>query len=356
MSKDALLERYGWWASLNHGGMLIAPSKLAGRFDETIEPLPEWRASRLRREVLRVRDGNAESVSALLDTLFEDIVGLHSVRWVKGADVSKEHTRTSNAGEALRPARMWIGDNGARLAVFYPDQPSGGLRAPSGYRIGVGRGRRAVVRVVEWLRKSNEKVALIVTGRQLRLVHAGADYEAFCEWNTDLWFQEGMPGAQVDALRLLLSTEALTPAKPGAPSPLLGAIAESRKGQAELSGALGERVRQAVELLIQASGSQLLPLVQDTQRRVGERDVYLAATRLVMRCVIVLFAEARELLPRTNPIYEQSYGLQALRVELERQSGGRASERLRTCYGAWPRLLGLFSFSGTLVVIHSAAA
>jgi hypothetical protein len=43
--------------------------------------------------------------------------------------------------------------------------------------------------VVEWLRKSNEKVALIVTGRQLRLVHAGADYEAFCEWDTDLWFQ-----------------------------------------------------------------------------------------------------------------------------------------------------------------------
>jgi hypothetical protein len=343
VSRDALLERYAWWASLNHGGMLIAPSKLAGRFAESIEPLPEWRASRLRRDVLRARDGNSESVSSLLDTILEDIVGLHQVRWVKGSDVSKDHTRISNAGEALRPARMWIGDNGARLAVFYPDQASGGLRVPSNYRIGVGRGRRAVVRVVEWLRKSNEKVALLATGRQLRLVHAGSDYEAFCEWDTQLWFQEGAPGPQVDALRLLLSTDAVTPAKPGTPSPLVGAIAESRKGQAELSATLGERVRQAVELLIQASGPQLLPLVHDKLRRVEERDVYLAATRLVMRCVIVLFAEARELLPRTNPIYEQSYGLQALRVELERQSGGRASERLRTCYGAWPRLLGLFS-------------
>jgi hypothetical protein len=343
VSRDALLERYAWWASLNHGGMLIAPSKLAGRFAESIEPLPEWRASRLRRDVLRARDGKSEGVSTLLDTLFEDIVGLHHVRWVKGSDVSKEHTRISHAGETLRPARMWIGDNGGRLAVFYPDQGSGGLRVPSNYRLGVGRGRRAVVRVVEWLRKSNEKVALLATGRQLRLIHAGADYEAFCEWDTDLWFQEGAAGPQVDALRLLLSTDALTPPKPGTPSPLLAAIAESRKGQAELSATLGERVRQAVELLIQASGPHLLPLVQDKQRRVEERDIYLAATRLVMRCVIVLFAEARELLPRTNPIYEQSYGLQALRVELERQSGGRASERLRTCYGAWPRLLGLFA-------------
>jgi hypothetical protein len=323
--------------------MLIAPSKLAGRFEETIEPLPEWRASRLRRAALRARDGRAEDVSGLLDTLFEDVIGLNRVQWVKGADVSKDYTRTSNAGETLRPARMWFGNNGARLAVFYPDQASGGLRVPSGYRIGVGRGRRSVVRLVEWLRKSNEKVALLATGRQLRLVHAGADYESFCEWDTDLWFQEGAPGPQVDALRLLLSTEALTPTQPGSLSPLLEAIAESRKGQAELSGVLGERVRQAVELLIQASGPQLLPLVQDAQRHVEERDVYLAATRLIMRCVIVLFAEARELLPRTNPIYEQSYGLQALRVELERQSGGRAAERLRTCYGAWPRLLGLFS-------------
>lgn len=343
MSKDPLLERYGWWASLNHGGMLVAPSKLAGRFDETIEPLPEWRASRLRRDVLRARDGNADNVSALLDTLFEDVAGLHHVEWLKGSDVPKDYTRTSNAGDALRPARLWTGANGARLAVFYPDQASGGLRVLSGYRIGIGRGRRAVVRVVEWLRKSNEKVALLATGRQLRLIHAGADYEAFCEWDTDLWFQEGVPGPQVDALRLLLCPRALTPPAAGAVSPLLGAIAESRKGQAELSGALGERVRQAVELLIQAAGPRLLELLREPQRRVAERDVYLAATRLIMRCVIVLFAEARELLPRTNPTYEQSYGLQALRVELERHAGGRSTERLRTSYSAWPRLLGLFS-------------
>src|SRR5690606_5926577 len=60
--------------------------------------------------------------------------------------------------------------------------------------------------------------------------------------------------------------------------------------------------------------------------------------------VVVLFAEARQddLLPRNNPIYEQSYGLASLREQLDRLSGGRASERLRHSHSAWPRLLGLF--------------
>lgn len=46
-----------------------------------------------------------------------------------------------------------------------------------------------------------------------------------------------------------------------------------------------------------------------------------------MRMVVVLFAEARELLPGDNPIYHSSYGLQGLRELLERAGGGAALER-----------------------------
>jgi hypothetical protein len=58
--------------------------------------------------------------------------------------------------------------------------------------------------------------------------------------------------------------------------------------------------------------------------------------------VVLLFAEARDLLPRDNPIYHGSYGLQGLREALERLGGGAAHERLRLRYGAWPRALALF--------------
>ena len=92
-------------------------------------------------------------------------------------------------------------------------QASRGILEDEGYtvftaadaqRLGVGRGRRPVSRVLEWLRKSDQKVALVTNGSQWRLIHAGADYDAWCEWDTELWFEEGVPGPQITALRVLL--------------------------------------------------------------------------------------------------------------------------------------------------------
>jgi hypothetical protein len=85
--------------------------------------------------------------------------------------------------------------------------------------------------------------------------------------------------------------------------------------------ALGERVRLAVETLIQGS---TLPA------RITAKDTYVAATRMIMRIVVILFAEARELLPVGNPNYHRAYSLQGLR------------EQLQDDFTAWPRLLGLF--------------
>ncbi len=122
---------------------------------------------------------------------------------------------------------------------------------------------------------------------------------------------------------------------------MLTAIEDSRQSQAELSAELGERVRQAVEILIKESVSADKDLSVRDELRVNERDIYVAATRLVMRLVVVLFAEARDLLPRSQPFYHDSYGLQGLREQLDRVSGGR-SATLRHRRSAWLRVLALF--------------
>jgi hypothetical protein len=216
-----------------------------------------------------------------------------------------------------------------RLPVFLDDAP----------RLGVGRGRHPVSRVLQWLRTTGHPLALLSNIRQWRLISAGLDADAWAEWDVDLWFEEGRPGPQVTALQALISPRALAPPRPGEPGPLLAAIQASRRGQAELSAELGEQVRLAIELLIQAHGPRLDRL---RGRAVSPRDIYLAATRVVMRMVVVLFAEARDLLPRDNPVYHASYGLQGLREVLERVAGGAAAERLRLRFGAWPRALALF--------------
>ncbi|XXY18798.1 hypothetical protein WME88_03990 [Sorangium sp. So ce216] len=344
-------EPYAWWASLNHGGLLIAPSRLAEHFPPRIEPLPAAMGERLRRDLTRLHEGGDERLAAFLDTVLEDLLGLHKVRFKKGSEVDKTWSQPAVTGEILRPRRVWLGPNGAVLPVFV-DTTVG--------RLGVGRGKRPVSRVVEWLRRIGQdpafktaglappRVALLAGTRQIRLIHAGTDYDAFCEWDTALWFSGGAPGPQVQALRALLSAEALTPPAEGKLSKLVEAIQASRQGQAELSSALGERVRQAVELLIRESAPVLEPIDAGEHAdpaepgRVARRSIYVAATRLVMRCVVILFAEARELLPRSNAVYEGSYGLEGLRAQLDRMAGGRAAERLRHSHGAWPRLVSLF--------------
>ena len=244
-------------------------------------------------------------------------------------------------GETIKPRRIWHAGEGVVLPVFVADSAGTGAHYADEGRLGIGRGRRVVARVIEWLRRSGEKIALLTNGRQWRLLHAGADYDAWCESDTDLWFEEGVPGPQVTALRILLGEPALRPGSAGEPPPLIAAILASRRGQAELSAVLGERVRLAVELLIRESAAVLSTVDSEGPVRVTRRDLYIAATRLIMRCVVVLFAEARDLLPRDNAIYHECYGVQGLREQLARLAGGR-SERLRHSRSGWPRLLALF--------------
>ena len=72
----------------------------------------------------------------------------------------------------------------------------------------------------------------------------------------------------------------------------------------------------------------------------GSVSLYRAACRVAMRLVVILFAEARELLPRENALYHESYGLNGLLERLQRDAAHGAS--MAESYGAWPRVLALF--------------
>lgn len=326
-----------WWSSLNHGGLLISPAKVAECFPAELPALPVWQADKLRR-ALTAFDGANDRLSALLDYMLQDLSALPEGEWQKAQGVDARWSIRSFTGAMVKPRRIWLGADGEVLPVFVPDD--GASRQFTG-RLGVGRSRQLLSRVVEWLRRKQQPLALVTNGRQWRLVHAGQDYEAWCEWDIDLWFVEGQPGPQVLAWRQLLSREALAAPGPRGDSALLGAILASRKGQADLSAVLGERVRLAVEELITASHSAI-EQAQQAGIAPSFADLYVAGARIVMRCIITLFAEARNLLPVDNPIYQRSYSLEGLRQSLDRRAGGRGNERLAQGRSAWPRLVALF--------------
>ena len=326
-----------WWSSLKHGGLLIAPDKVANEFAAEPAPLSDWRAERLRR-ALTAFDGSNEALGALLDFVLQDLAELPDAEWQKAQAVAAQWSMRSFTGALVKPRRLWLGPTGEVLPVFVPDD--GASRQFSG-RLGVGRSRQLLSRVVEWLRQKQQPLALVTNGRQWRLVHAGQDYDAWCEWDIDLWFVEGVPGPQVTAWRQLINRGALVAAEGQRQGALLTAILASRKGQADLSAVLGERVRQAVEELITASHGAI-EQAQQAGSAPAFADLYVAGSRIVMRCIITLFAEARSLLPVDNPIYQRSYSLEGLRHTLDRRANGRGNERLSHSRSAWPRLMATF--------------
>jgi len=316
------------WERLRHGGLLLDTQRLQSVAQHRPAPLAPHHAQELRRAAAATLAGDGDAI-AFVTFVLEKVCGFGASTgsWLRGPNVGSEWSRRALTGESVKPRQLWRGERGAVLPVFFDAER----------QIGVGCGRRAASQVVQWLRAGNERLALLTNGRQWRLVFSGLDFDAWCEWDVDLWFEEGELSSQVEALRTLASPALWTPTVADQPAPLLGAVLDSRKGQAELSAALGERVREAVEMLVQAHGDAL----RETCADVAPADIYRAAVRVVMRLVVVLFAESRELLPRGNALYHSAYGVGGLIEELEK-AAARGGNRLARSWSAWPRLLALF--------------
>jgi len=313
---------------LRHGGLLLDPPRLKQIGEHEPTTLSPFLEGELRRQGLRILQGNGD-IPSFVAFVLKDICGFSESigRWHRGSNVSSQWGRVTIAGDTVKPRQLWQGSSGGLLPVFFDAEK----------RIGVGRGKKITSQVLQWLRAGQERMVLVTNGRQWRLVFAGLDFDAWCEWDLDLWFEEGELSPQVIALRTLLSPSLWIPSEADERPPLLRAIQDSRKGQAELSNELGERVRKSVELVVQTHGEVL----KDSCSNVDPAEIYRAAVRIVMRLVVVLFAESRELLPRDNAFYHGSYGLTGLLEELEK-TATRGGNRLARSWNAWPRILSLF--------------
>jgi len=315
------------WDRLRHGGLLLDAQRLSEVAAHKPEPLPSFYESRLRRYLSTLLD-NQGDIADFSSFLLQKVCGFTESTgdWKRGNQIPAEWGRVTITGETMKPRQIWEGQTGGVLPVFIDREK----------RVGIGRGRKAASQVLHWLRAGNEQLALLTNGRQWRLLFAGLDFDAWCEWDVDLWLEEGEFSPQVEALRTLLQP-ALWESTADEPPLLLQAILDSRKGQAELSQILGERVREAVEILVQGHGEVLKERCTDVE----PADIYRAAVRAVMRMVVVLFAESRDLLPRDNALYHGSYGLTGLLEELEKIEA-RGKARLTRSWNAWPRILALF--------------
>jgi hypothetical protein len=188
-------------------------------------------------------------------------------------------------------------------------------------------------RIVQLCRQTGCRLGLLTNGERWMLVDApvGA-ITTFASWYARLWGQEPITlQAFVHLLgirRFFVDDSERLPAL----------FDRSLKHQDEVTDALGEQVRRAVEVLIQALGKADLDRDHTLLANVSTSEIYEAALTVMMRLVFLLSAEERGLLLLGDERYEAHYALSTLRMQLRADS----AEILECRWDAWSRLLALF--------------
>ena len=177
-------------------------------------------------------------------------------------------------------------------------------------------------------------LALVTDGDHFALVHAPQG--GATGWGTWRASEFASEPVMLDSLRSMLhSRRFIASSEHDTPEALL---AESASSQAEVTDRLGNQVRRATELLVNAisradrsRGGTLLAGVEP-------HEVYEAAVTVMMRTVFLLVAEENDLLPIDDPHYQELYAVRTLRESLQQEHFVNP-ETLETRTTAWHRLL-----------------
>lgn len=188
-------------------------------------------------------------------------------------------------------------------------------------------------RMVQLCRSLGCRLGLVTNGERWMLVDApiGA-VTTFASWYARFWSQEPIT---LQAFVHLLGIRRFFVDE----SEQLPALFDrSLKFQDEVTDALGEQVRRAVEVLIQTLDKADQDRNRELLHDVKEPELYEAALTVMMRLVFLLSAEERGLLLMGDERYEANYALSTLRMQLRKES----EEILERRWDAWSRLLAIF--------------
>lgn len=200
-----------------------------------------------------------------------------------------------------------------------------------------GWSANAIDRMAVLLRETGVTIGIVTDGRWWALVSAAKDVTtASGVWDALLWREE-RPSR--DAFLGLASFTSITG---GAPEKRLPLVFEKSVASAEeVTEALGDQVRRAVELVLQSmSDTHLRALAQGETSPLPEDPgaVYEGAVTVLMRIVFLLFAEERGLLPE-HDLYRSSYAVARIREQLQRDATATSVEALDHSWETWHRLL-----------------
>jgi hypothetical protein len=233
-------------------------------------------------------------------------------------------------GVTLRPDFALVGADGNPLMLIVTYDPETSL-TDAGKRDSWAAS--PAERMIELCRATQVRLGLVTNGEHWMFVDAKVNTATtMAIWNARLWGQEPLTlQAFVNLLgirRFFVDRSEQLPAL----------LDKSLEHQDEVTDALGEQVRRAVEVLIQALDRADVDRKRELLEDIEPRELYEAGLTVMMRIVFLLSAEERGLLLMGDPRYEANYAISTLRLQLRASS----DEILERRWDAWSRLLSIF--------------
>lgn len=331
-----------WWGELKHGGMLIS-SALINQYYNSKKLISSYKYELFRDKYINFKAKMEVKKERLfiaewVDFIFEEVLEYKINNIQKGNNVNSEFKIKTLLGRRLSPDRV----------IFDGERPVFFIKFCEDKNIGVGKGKKSSAEFFELLRENKDvSLGVITNGEQIRLCHVGSGHESWVEWTIENWFVEQEFRNQLYGFMTILSKDS-TYIISNEKSTLITAIEESRSKQGELSSVLGEQVREAVEILISTyeetikSNSNLILEETFNNKKKYLDAIYQSASRVMMRMVVLFFAESRGMLPRDIQSYNDSYGLEGLYSQLKIASTHEGKKALKNQYSGWRRILSLF--------------
>ncbi|MFT3760076.1 Eco57I restriction-modification methylase domain-containing protein [Thauera sp.] len=333
---------HDWLALIEISGPFLAVPVLKEAFPQGLEELDAGKRKRLRqaydewREALETNDPRfADLHAAWIDEVLSrglelDEDGRGDV--LKRKDWCATHLIVSlpEYGVSLSPDFAVVGSGDTPLMLVHAYAQDVDLDATQKLD---GWASTSAERMVRLCRATGCRLGLVTNGERWMLVDApvGA-VTTFASWYARIWSQEPVT---LQAFVHLLGIRRFFVDE----SERLPALFDrSLKFQDEVTDALGEQVRRAVEVLIQSLDKADQDRDRELLRGVKEAELYEAALTVMMRLVFLLSAEERGLLLLGDERYEANYALSTLRMQLRAES----DEILERRWDAWSRLLAVF--------------
>lgn len=335
-------EPVAWLSHVDVSGPFLVSAVLEQAFPQGLEKIETPRRQRLRAAYDEWQDAVdevdpqlAELHDAWVRMVLEDCLEYDNESISPKAELAGSivYRPLEHETEYLPDFAVRVGDGSPRLLIsVYP--PGTNLENPLPQETWLASPSE---RMVLLCRSSQCRIGLVTNGEQWMLVNAPVgETSGYASWYARFWWQEPVT---LKAFQSLIGVRRCF----GPEEDTLPRLLErSLEFQEEVTNTLGEQVRRAVEVLIQALGRADQDRNGELLKDIAPSELYEAGLTVMMRLVFLLSAEERGLLLLGDPIYDQHYAISTLRAKLREDADQHGVEVLERRHDAWSRLLATF--------------